>query len=84
MEKIKMITTSILFYIRRDFLSIYDGDMMITPRTAHIQGVTGYFHENFTSLSNAITLTFISGSEGGFNISIDTGMNEDYELNGML
>ena len=74
-----MIITSILFYIRRDFLHIYDGDMMITPRTAHIQGVTGYFHENFTSLSNAITLTFISGPEGGFNISIDTGMNKDYE-----
>ena len=78
MEKIKMIITSILFYIRRDFLHIYDGDMMITPRTAHIQGVTGYFHENFTSLSNAITLTFISGPEGGFNISIDTGRNEKF------
>ena len=52
---------------------------MITPETAHTQGVAGYFHENFTSLSNAITLTFISGPEGGFNISIDTGMNEDYD-----
>ena len=74
-----MMITSILFYIRRDFLYIYDGDMMITPGTAHIEGITGYFHENFTSLSNAIALTFTSGPEGGFNISIDTGMNEDYE-----
>ena len=52
---------------------------MIEPGTAHIEGVTGYFHENFTSLSNAIGLTFSSSAEGGFNISIDTGMNQDYE-----
>ena len=52
---------------------------MITPHgTANIEGVTGYFHENFMSVSNALALTFISSPEGarsGFNISIDTGMN---------
>ena len=51
---------------------------MITPGTANIEGITGYFHENFMSVSNALTLVFISSPEGarsGFNISIDTGMN---------
>ena len=51
--------------------------MMLTPATANIKGVTGYFNESLISVSNALTLTFISSPEGarsGFNISINTGM----------
>ena len=60
-----------------DFLYIYDGDMMLTPATANIKGVTGYFNESLISVSNALTLTFVSSPKGagsGFNISINTGM----------
>ena len=55
---------------------------MITPMTANIDRVTGHFHENFMSVSNALTLLFMSSPEGvrsGFNISIDTGMNKSYQ-----
>ena len=51
--------------------------MMLTPATANIKGVTGYFNESLISVSNALTLTFVSSPKGagsGFNISINTGM----------
>ena len=74
----------ILSNVRSDFVYIYDGDYDITPQTGSIEVVSGNFHENFVSRSNTLELAFISGArnrylEGarnGFNISIDTGMND--------